>query len=131
MGSRWYTVVVDAVNPALMARFWAAVLDYQIVFEQPDEVVIAKDRETYPGIIFVPVAEAKTVKNRLHIDLNPDNQEAEVARLLGLGAKRVDVGQTDEVTWVVMADPEGNEFCVLTARDQQRPPVHPARWEFL
>ena len=118
MGSRWYTVVVDAANPALMARFWAAVLDYEIVFEQPDEVVIAKDRATYPGIIFVPVPEAKTTKNRLHIDLNPDNQEAEVARLLGLGAKRVDVGQNDEVTWVVMADPEGNEFCVLTARDQ-------------
>jgi predicted enzyme related to lactoylglutathione lyase len=118
VGSRWYTVVVDAANPALKARFWAAVLDYQIVFEQPDEVVIAKDRETYPGIIFVPVPEPKTVKNRLHIDLNPDNQEAEVARLLGLGAKRVDVGQNDEVTWVVMADPEGNEFCVLTAREQ-------------
>ena len=63
-------------------------------------------------------AEAKTVKNRLHIDLNPDNQEAEVARLLGLGAKRADVGQSDEVRWVVMADPEGNEFCVLTPRDQ-------------
>jgi len=118
VGSRWYTVVVDAANPALMARFWAAVLDYQIVFEQPDEVVIAKDRGTYPGIIFVPVPEPKTVKNRLHIDLNPDNQEAEVARLMGLGAKRVDVGQNDEVTWVVMADPEGNEFCVLTAREQ-------------
>jgi hypothetical protein len=118
VGSRWYTVVVDATNPALMARFWAAVLDYQIVFEQPDEVVIAKDRETYPGIIFVPVPEPKTVKNRLHIDLNPDNQEAEVARLMALGARRVDVGQTDEVTWVVMADPEGNEFCVLTAREQ-------------
>ena len=111
-------MVVDAANPALMARFWAAVLDYQIVFEQPDEVVIAKDGETYPGIIFVPVPEAKTVKNRLHIDLNPDNQEAEVARLQGLGAKRVDVGQTDDVTWVVLADPEGNEFCVLTAREQ-------------
>jgi len=118
VASRWYTVVVDAANPALMARFWAAVLDYQIVFEQPDEVVIAKDRETYPGIIFVPVPESKTVKNRLHIDLNPDNQDAEVARLLALGAKRVDVGQSGEVTWVVMADPEGNEFCVLTAREQ-------------
>ena len=118
VGSRWYTVVVDATNPALMARFWAAVLDYQIVFEQPDEVVIARDTQTYPGIIFVPVPERKTVKNRLHIDLNPDNQEAEVARLMALGARRVDVGQTDEVTWVVLADPEGNEFCVLTARDQ-------------
>jgi predicted enzyme related to lactoylglutathione lyase len=118
VGSRWYTVVVDAANPALMARFWAAVLDYQIVFEQPDEVVIARDRETYPGIIFVPVPEPKVAKNRLHIDLNPDNQDAEVARLLSLGAKRVDVGQSDEVTWVVLADPEGNEFCVLTSRDQ-------------
>ena len=118
MASRWYTVVVDAANPALMARFWAAVLDYEIVFEQPDEVVIARDRETYPGIIFVPVPEPKTAKNRLHIDLNPDNQDAEVARLLALGAKRVDVGQSDEVTWVVLADPEGNEFCVLTSRDQ-------------
>jgi predicted enzyme related to lactoylglutathione lyase len=118
VASRWYTVVVDAANPALMARFWAAVLDYQIVFEQPDEVVIAMDRETYPGIIFVPVPEPKSVKNRLHIDLNPDNQDAEVARLLALGAKRIDVGQSDEVTWVVMADPEGNEFCVLTAREQ-------------
>jgi predicted enzyme related to lactoylglutathione lyase len=116
--SRWYTVVVDAANPALMARFWAAVLDYEIVFEQPDEVVIARDRETYPGIIFVPVPEPKTAKNRLHIDLNPDNQDAEVARLLALGAKRVDVGQSAEVTWVVLADPEGNEFCVLTSRDQ-------------
>ncbi|MDQ1489580.1 MAG: hypothetical protein QOJ23_2094 [Actinomycetota bacterium] len=118
MASRWYTVVVDAANPALMARFWAAVLDYEIVFEQPDEVVIARDRETYPGIIFVPVPEPKTAKNRLHIDLNPDNQDAEVARLLALGAKRVDVGQSDVVTWVVLADPEGNEFCVLTSRDQ-------------
>jgi predicted enzyme related to lactoylglutathione lyase len=118
VASRWYTIVVDAANPALMARFWAAVLDYQIVFEQPDEVVIAKDTETYPGIIFVPVPEAKTAKNRLHIDLNPDNQDAEVARLLALGAKRVDVGQSGEVTWVVLADPEGNEFCVLTAREQ-------------
>src|SRR6266542_2226301 len=118
MASRWYTVVVDATNPAVMARFWTSVLDYQIVFEQPDEVVIAKDRQTFPGIIFVPVPEPKMVKNRLHIDLNPDDQEAEVTRLEGLGAQRVDVGQTDEVTWVVMADPEGNEFCVLTARDQ-------------
>jgi predicted enzyme related to lactoylglutathione lyase len=118
VASRWYTVVVDAANPALMARFWAAVLDYEIVFEQPDEVVIARDRETYPGIIFVPVPEPKTAKNRLHIDLNPDNQDAEVARLLALGAKRVDVGQSAEVTWVVLADPEGNEFCVLTSRDQ-------------
>jgi hypothetical protein len=118
MASRWYTVVVDAADPGRLARFWAAVLDYEIVFEEPDEVVIARDRQTFPGMVFVPVPEAKSVKNRLHIDLNPDDQAAEVARLEGLGAKRADVGQSDEVTWVVMADPEGNEFCVLTARQQ-------------
>ena len=118
MASRWYTVIVDAADPGRLARFWAAVLDYQIVFEQPDEVVIARDRQTYPGMVFVPVPEAKAAKNRLHIDLNPDDQTAEVARLEGLGARRADVGQTDAVTWVVMADPEGNEFCVLTARQQ-------------
>jgi predicted enzyme related to lactoylglutathione lyase len=117
MPSRWYTVVIDSADPAAIARFWASVLDYQVVYEAPDEVVIAKDENTYPGLIFVPVPEGKTVKNRLHIDLNPHDQEAEVERLIGLGARRVDIGQGD-VTWVVLADPEGNEFCVLTARDQ-------------
>jgi predicted enzyme related to lactoylglutathione lyase len=118
MPSQWYTTVVDAADPAALARFWAAVLDYQIVYEAPDEVVIAKDEHTYPGLIFVPVPEAKSVKNRLHIDLNPDDRDAEVARIIDLGATRADVGQSDEVTWVVLADPEGNEFCVLRAREQ-------------
>ena len=117
MGSRWYTVVVDSADPAEIAKFWAAALDYQVVFSAPDEVVIAKDGNSFPGLIFVPVPEGKTSKNRLHIDLNPDNQEAEVERLTGLGARRIDIGQGD-VTWVVMADPEGNEFCVLRAREQ-------------
>ena len=71
----------------------------------------------WPGLVFVRVPEAKSVKNRLHIDLNPDDQDAEVARLETLGARRVDVGQQD-APWVVLADPEGNEFCVLTARPQ-------------
>ena len=117
MGSRWYTVVVDSRDPAKLAEFWAAVLDFQVVYSAPDEVVVAKDDDTYPQLVFVPVPEGKTVKNRLHIDLNPDDQEAEVERLLGIGATRADVGQGD-VSWVVLADPEGNEFCVLTAREQ-------------
>ena len=118
MPSQWYTTVVDAADPAALARFWAAVLDYQIVYEAPDEVVIARDEHTYPGLIFVPVPEAKTAKNRLHIDLNPDDRDAEVERIVGLGASRADVGQGVDVTWVVLADPEGNEFCVLRAREQ-------------
>ncbi len=99
-----------------MARFWAAVLEYR-VFEEDDEVVVARDDDTYPALLFVPVPETKTVKNRLHIDLNPDDRDAEVERVIGLGAHRVDIGQGAEVTWVVLADPEGNEFCVLRARE--------------
>src|SRR4051812_1117104 len=117
MASRLYTVVVDAEDPRALARFWAGVLDYQTVYDSDDEVVIAKDENTYPGLIFVKVQDPKTVKNRVHIDLNPEDRDAEVERIIGLGATRADVGQGDEVTWVVLADPEGNEFCVLRARE--------------
>jgi hypothetical protein len=66
-----------------------------------------------PDLLFIRVPEAKAGKNRLHLDLRPDDQAAEVARLETLGARRASVGQSDEVGWVVMQDPEGNEFCVL------------------
>ncbi len=112
MGSRWYTIVGDCVDPAKLAEFWRAVLDYKVVYSSPDEVVIAKDENTYPGLVFGPVPERKTVKNRLHIDLNPDDQQAEVERLISLGARRIDIGQGEGRAWVPMADPEGNEFCV-------------------
>jgi hypothetical protein len=65
-----------------------------------------------PDLLFVAVPEAKTIKNRLHLDLRPDDQDAEVQRLLGLGATRADIGQGEQ-SWIVLADPEGNEFCVL------------------
>jgi hypothetical protein len=68
-----------------------------------------------PGLIFVTCPDPKTVKNRLHIDLRPDDQEAEVERLVDMGARPADIGQGD-VSWVVLADPEGNEFCVLADR---------------
>jgi predicted enzyme related to lactoylglutathione lyase len=117
VGSKLWTVVVDARDPAALGRWWASVLDWQIFYEAPDELVISKDDKTFPGIVFVTVPEAKTVKNRLHIDLNPDaDRDAEIERLVGLGARMVDVGQGD-VAWTVLADPEGNEFCVLRARE--------------
>ena len=122
MASRWYTVVVDCTDVRRVADFWKQVLDWQVVYESDDEMVIAKDEKTYPGIIFVTVPEKKSIKNRLHIDLNPDDQDAEVERLIGPGARRVEVGQSEAaepVRWVVLADPEDNEFCVLTARDQE------------
>jgi glyoxalase superfamily protein len=68
-----------------------------------------------PDIIFLPVPEGKSTKNRLHLDLRPSDQAAEVERLIERGARRVDIGQASECTWVVLADPEGNEFCVLRA----------------
>jgi hypothetical protein len=129
---RWYTIVIDCTDVAAQARWWANVLDWRIVYEAPDEVVIVPPRaiekgdeipveEQGPGLVFVPVPEGKTLKNRLHIDLAPranDDQAAEVARLESLGAKRIDVGQDEgKATWVVLADPEGNEFCVLSPRD--------------
>jgi predicted enzyme related to lactoylglutathione lyase len=118
MTSRWWSLVVDCADHRALSRFWAEVLGYRVVFENDDEVAIANDEHSWPGMVFGPVPEAKTVKNRLHIDLNPDDQDAEVARLEALGARRIDIGQ-GEVPWIVMADPEGNEFCVLTPRAEQ------------
>ena len=135
MSLRWYSVVVDCHDVAAQARWWARALDWQTIFEAEDEVVIVPRHVTEeslrttpweqlgPGLIFVPVPEAKTVKNRLHIDLAPqldDDQGAMVDSLIAMGATRADVGQsvggTDKVSWVVLDDPEGNEFCVLSPR---------------
>src|SRR3982751_5014418 len=113
--SIWEQVVVDCEDPARLARWWAEALGYQIVYEEPDEVEIRRSKEEMPGLLFTPVPDAKTVKNRLHIDLRPDDQEAEVERLVDMGARPVDLGQHD-ISWVVLADPEGNEFCVLASR---------------
>ena len=114
MVSRWEQVVVDSEDPARLARWWAEALGYQIVHEEPDEVEIRRTADEMPGLLFAPSPDAKTVKNRLHIDLRPDDQEAEVERLVDMGARPVDIGQHD-VSWVVLADPEGNEFCVLAS----------------
>src|SRR6478752_1946678 len=116
MSSRWWTVVVSANDPVALSRFWMQVLDWTIFYESDDEVVITKPDQSFPGLVFVPVPEKKATKNRLHIDLAPDDQAAEVERIVGLGATVIDIGQ-GEVGWVVLADPEGNEFCVLSARE--------------
>jgi len=129
---RWYSVVVDCHDIKAQSRWWAEALGWQVAFEDDDEVAVvpphALDQsrdipvlEQGPGLVFLTVPEGKAVKNRLHIDLAPTadgDQEAEVRRLEALGARRADVGQDPQTaTWVVMADPEGNEFCVLSARD--------------
>ena len=83
----------------------------------PEEFEIRPAADRFPGLLFVRVDEAKATKNRLHLDFRPDDQTREVDRLLDLGASRADIGQGRQ-TWVVLADPEGNEFCVLSSRAQ-------------
>ncbi len=115
MSLQWEQVVVDARDPEALGRWWAEALGWEIVNDDRNEFEIRPTAEQLPGILFAPVGETKQRKNRLHLDFRPEDQKAEVQRLLGLGASQVDVGQGD-VPWVVLADPEGNEFCVLAAR---------------
>ena len=111
---------IDSTDPDPVASFWQEVLGWRRTYDTPDEIVLeppagSPQDGVAPDLLFARVPEGKTLKNRLHLDLRPGDQAAEVARLEGLGATRVDVGQGDEVTWIVMADPDGNEFCVLRA----------------
>jgi predicted enzyme related to lactoylglutathione lyase len=120
MSIRVQCVAVDAQDPDALATFWAGVLGWRRTYADPDEVVLeppagSPEDGVSPDLIFLRVPEPKTAKNRLHLDLRPEDQAAEVARIEALGGKRTFVGQGDDVSWVVMADPEGNEFCVLRA----------------
>jgi len=116
MGSRWADLVVDAIDPPRLAQWWASVLDYRLLYESSDEATIGPDEDSRPTITFIHVLDAKSGKNRLHLDLSPDDRDGEVERLVNMGARRVDVGQPDDAAWTVLADPEGNEFCVLRAK---------------
>ena len=115
MGVSLHHVVIDAHDLPALARFWVKVLDWRILSEREREVVIGPDKTAAVGICFMPVTDEKIVKNRLHLDLAPDSadRDAEIERILALGARRVDIGQTGHESWTVLADPEGNEFCVL------------------
>ena len=117
---RWQCMCVDSTDPSATAAFWQEALGWRRTHDTPDEIVLeppegSPEDGVSPDILVLRVPEAKAVKNRLHIDLRPDDQAAEVARLEALGARRVSVGQPEDATFVVMADPEGNEFCVLRA----------------
>lgn len=116
------SLTIDSRDPKALAEWWAVALDWKIVAVDDDEdvwIAPGTDRSEFPGAIpflFLAAPDEKTTKNRLHLDLVPGDRDAEVARLEGLGAARVDIGQGD-VSWVVMADPEGNEFCVLRSHE--------------
>jgi hypothetical protein len=127
MTSKFTELAIDCADPSGLARFWCSVLGYQVQDEDDGVVTIGppmvpdgKNRRgpVPPVLTFAQVPEGKTVKNRLHLDVSPADreQDEEVRRLLGLGARHAEVGQTGEESWVVLADPEGNEFCVLAGR---------------
>ena len=120
MGLHWQAICIDTTDPAPLGRWWAELLGWRLTHEDDDEVVLeppagSPEDGVSPDILFLRVPEPKIVKDRLHLDLRPEDQAAEVARAEALGATRVDIGQGDDVSWVVLADPEGNEFCILRA----------------
>lgn len=118
MALEWEQTIIDAAGPVRLGQWWQAALGWVTVNEDPEEFEIRPAPDRLPGLLFVSVPEAKSIKNRLHLDFRPDDRDVEVARLLALGATRVDVGQGDQ-SWVVLADPEGNEFCVLGSRSTE------------
>jgi hypothetical protein len=129
MTSRFTELAIDCSDPARLARFWCSVLDYEVQDEDEEDGLItigsasAADGKDHPGpvaptLTFVHVPEGKTIKNRVHLDVSPADreQDQEVRRLLDLEARHADVGQSGDESWIVLADPEGNEFCVLAGR---------------
>ena len=126
MALRLQCITVDAHDPLALAQFWSEALGWKIG-EDVNDIEVWIERELgdpkntgFPDILFLKNSAIKSGKNRLHLDLRPDDQAAEVARLEKLGAKQIDIGQSAEptCTWIVMADPEGNEFCVLKSLER-------------
>ncbi len=112
-------IVIDTHDLPGLARFWTQALGWRVLSERDQEIVIGPDVTAPVGICFMPVTDAKTVKNRVHLDLTTSavDRDAEIERLLAIGARRVDIGQTGQESWTVLADPEGNEFCVVRPKD--------------
>ncbi len=129
MEIRIQSLCIDTADPAGIASFWESALGWRRTFEDDDQVCLeppegSSEDGIAPDLVFLKVPEGKTVKNRLHLDLRPADQSAEVARLEALGARQVSIGQ-DGVGWVVMADPDGNEFDVLQPlTPDELPPGH-------
>jgi hypothetical protein len=112
MGLEWEQIVIDAHDPVALGRWLLEALGWVIGNDDPDEFEIRPEADQLPGLMFQAVTQQKQTKNRLHLDFRPEDQDAEVKRLIAHGASRVDIGHGD-VPWVVLADPEGNEYCVL------------------
>jgi catechol 2,3-dioxygenase-like lactoylglutathione lyase family enzyme len=122
MSCRISELVIDCVDMEKLAAFWSEVLGYEELGREEDEIEIGPPSVGFggpqPTLIFSPSTDPKPAKLRLHIDVNPTDrdQEEELERLLSLGARKADIGQTGEESWHVLEDPEGNEFCLLRRR---------------
>jgi predicted enzyme related to lactoylglutathione lyase len=119
MPLRLHHIVIDAHDLPTLARFWADALGWTVLSTREREVIVGASADAPVGLCFMPAGPTrKSVKNRLHLDLTTTAQDrdVEIERLLGLGARRVDVGQSEQDSWEVLADPEGNEFCVVQPR---------------
>lgn len=112
MTVRWYALNIAATDPARLARWWAEVLRLKILDEDDDDVMVGSSEQALPILYFHRSVEPAAQPARMHLDLSPVDQDAEVERLLDMGARHVDIGQGKR-GWVVLADPEGNLFCVL------------------
>jgi len=119
MPVRLHHIVIDAHDLPKLARFWTQALGWKVLSEREREIVIGTDENAPVGICFMPVTDQKIVKNRVHLDITTEAQDRdqEIDRLLGLGAQHADVGQTGNESWTVLADPEGNEFCVIRPKE--------------
>jgi len=119
MPVRLHHIVIDTRDLPSLARFWAQALGWKILSERAREIVIGPAEDAPVGMCFMPVTDPKTVKNRVHLDLTSSaaDRDQEIERLLALGARRVDIGQTGAESWTVLADPEGNEFCVVRPKE--------------
>jgi len=119
MPVRLHHIVIDTYDLPGLARFWTEALGWKVLSEREGEIVIGTDENAPVGICFMPVTDEKVVKNRVHLDIttSAEDRDQEIERLLALGARRADIGQTGKESWTVLADPEGNEFCVIRPKE--------------
>ena len=119
MPVRLHHIVIDAHDLPGLARFWTQAPGWKVLSERENEIVIGTDENAPAGMCFMPVTGPKTVKNRVHLDLTSSAayRDQEIDRLLALGARRAGIGQTGAESWTVLADPEGNEFCVVRPKE--------------
>lgn len=124
-----HTLTIDCTDAAVVARFWSALLGLEVVPNHTDSIATRHPEDRSPPMLFTWAGTPRSDKNRLHLDLRPGDQAAEVERALELGARRVDIGQRGDESWVVLQDPEGNEFCILQSEQDLRRWEAEAHWE--